>query len=247
MSLHEEYMFEKMLVHMTVWSSKKVFLSRKARRCFTVLQEFSLDPTSEKHFWMFSIALGALLRFFPYMPLVMGLSFVTKNLSYDFQLWPLSDGAMVAQILWPGAKDVFTQIAKDVLGDTEFWFRLLLEAVIDRGPESACLSSHDDLPVSRLKYNALDDFQEVFQTTSRLAESSPMSLPFITDMGILVFNLMVLIFHSFKDLEDFWDDLPVSHLKYNALDDYQEVFQTTSRKSSDEVFFHIKWSPSLSL
>ncbi|KAF3517724.1 hypothetical protein DY000_02060347 [Brassica cretica] len=46
---------------------------------------------------------------------------------------------------------------------------------------------------------------------------------------------MVLIFHSFKgfsDLEDFWDDLPVSRLKYNALDDFQEVFQTTSRKSS---------------
>ncbi|KAF3510190.1 hypothetical protein F2Q69_00002738 [Brassica cretica] len=29
-----------------------------------------------------------------------------------------------------------------------------------------------------------------------------------------------------------WDDLPVSRLKYNALDDFQEVFQTTSRKSS---------------
>uniref|UniRef100_A0A0D3ANW9 Uncharacterized protein n=1 Tax=Brassica oleracea var. oleracea TaxID=109376 RepID=A0A0D3ANW9_BRAOL len=39
---------------------------------------------------------------------------------------------------------------------------------------------------------------------------------------------MVLIFHSFKDLEDFWDDLHVSRLKYNALDDFQEVFQTTS-------------------
>uniref|UniRef100_A0A0D2ZRD4 Uncharacterized protein n=1 Tax=Brassica oleracea var. oleracea TaxID=109376 RepID=A0A0D2ZRD4_BRAOL len=33
---------------------------------------------------------------------------------------------------------------------------------------------------------------------------------------------------GFSDLEDFWDDLPVSHLKYNALDDFQEVFQTTS-------------------
>ncbi|KAF3561597.1 hypothetical protein DY000_02016982 [Brassica cretica] len=74
-----------------------------------------------------------------------------------------------------------------------------------------------------------------------------MSLPFITDLSVLVFNKMVLIFYSFKDLEDFWDDLPVSRLKYNALDDFQEVFQTTSRKSSDEVFFHIKWNPSLSL
>ncbi|KAF2573354.1 hypothetical protein F2Q70_00004873 [Brassica cretica] len=74
-----------------------------------------------------------------------------------------------------------------------------------------------------------------------------MSFPFITDLSVLVFNQMVLIFHSFKDLEDFWDDLPVSRLKYNAQDDFQEVFQTTSRKSSDEVFFHIKWNPSLSL
>nr|VDD25440.1 unnamed protein product [Brassica oleracea] len=56
---------------------------------------------------------------------------------------------------------------------------------------------------------------------------------------------MVLIFHSFKgfsDLEVFWDDLHVSRLKYNALDDFQEVFQMTSIsvvwtswKSSDEV------------
>ncbi|KAF2617168.1 hypothetical protein F2Q68_00040279 [Brassica cretica] len=124
---------------------------------------------------------------------------------------------------------------------------------------------------------------------------------------------MVLIFHSFKDIEDFWarrlaDDFQGSLLtelslmspfhnrserfgfsdmsliymffrsgsdfrrpmggllgnllKYNALKDFQEVFQTTSkksssdfkevfqmtsRKSSDGVFFHIKWSLSLSL
>uniref|UniRef100_A0A0D3A742 Uncharacterized protein n=2 Tax=Brassica TaxID=3705 RepID=A0A0D3A742_BRAOL len=37
---------------------------------------------------------------------------------------------------------------------------------------------------------------------------------------------------GFSDLKDFWDDLPVSRLKYNALDDFQEVFQTTSMKSS---------------
>ncbi|KAL0700637.1 hypothetical protein Bca4012_056759 [Brassica carinata] len=76
---------------------------------------------------------------------------------------------------------------------------------------------------------------------------------------------MVLIFHldMFSDLDMqvfqiwktygttyllvFWDDLLVS-----LPDDFQEVFQTTSIvwtswKSSDEVFFHIKWSPSLSL
>nr|VDC99846.1 unnamed protein product [Brassica oleracea] len=92
----------------------------------------------------------------------------------------------------------------------------------------------DDLPDSLLKYNALDDFHR----------QSPMSLPFITDLSVLVFNQMVRIFHSFKDVEDFWDDLPVSRLKYNALgslpDDFHEVFQTTSKKSSYEVFFHIK-------
>ncbi|KAF2539300.1 hypothetical protein F2Q68_00020875 [Brassica cretica] len=72
----------------------------------------------------------------------------------------------------------------------------------------------DDLPVSRLKYNALDDFQEVFQTTSR---KSSRRLPGSRLDFLEVFNQMVLIFHSFKDLEDLWDDLPVSRLKYNAL------------------------------
>ncbi|CAG7909461.1 unnamed protein product [Brassica rapa] len=79
---------------------------------------------------------------------------------------------------------------------------------------------------------------------------SVLSHVFLTNLFFLqVFNQMLLIFYSFKDLEDFSDDLPVSRLKYNALDDFQEVFQTTSIsvKSSDKVFFHIKWSPSLSL
>ncbi|WZZ66262.1 hypothetical protein YC2023_077632 [Brassica napus] len=46
---------------------------------------------------------------------------------------------------------------------------------------------------------------------------------------------MVLIFHSFKDLKDFWDDLHVSRLKYNALDDFQMTSMSviwTSWKSS---------------
>ncbi|WZZ00176.1 hypothetical protein YC2023_072504 [Brassica napus] len=50
----------------------------------------------------------------------------------------------------------------------------------------------------------------------------------------------------FSDLEDVWDDLPVSRLKYNALDDFHEVFQTTSRRSSGlpgnrltEFFSHV--------
>ncbi|KAF3511611.1 hypothetical protein F2Q69_00005314 [Brassica cretica] len=105
----------------------------------------------------------------------------------------------------------------------------------------------DDLPVSRLKYNALDDFLEVVWTSWKSSDGvfshvSPfhnrsecfgklLCLVFLH----LVFNQMVLIFHSFKgfsDLEDSRDDLLVSRLKYNALDDFQEVFQTTSRKSS---------------
>uniref|UniRef100_A0A0D3BST5 Uncharacterized protein n=1 Tax=Brassica oleracea var. oleracea TaxID=109376 RepID=A0A0D3BST5_BRAOL len=77
---------------------------------------------------------------------------------------------------------------------------------------------------------------------------------------------------GFSDLEDFCDDLPVSRLKYNALEDFQDdlpgslmaesshmspfhnrserlVFRSRAdfEKSSDGVFFHINWSPSLSL
>uniref|UniRef100_A0A0D3A9I5 Uncharacterized protein n=1 Tax=Brassica oleracea var. oleracea TaxID=109376 RepID=A0A0D3A9I5_BRAOL len=122
----------------------------------------------------------------------------------------------------------------------------------------------DDLPVSRLKYNALDDFQEVFQTTSR---KSSKRLPFQSSRlpgsrldflevvwtswkssGLPGSLLTKSPFHnrsehfSFSDLKDFWEDLPVSRLKYNALDGFQEVFQTTSIsvvwtswKSYDEV------------
>nr|VDD62107.1 unnamed protein product [Brassica oleracea] len=36
-------------------------------------------------------------------------------------------------------------------------------------------------------------------------------------------------------MKNFWDNLPVSRLKYIALDDFQEVFQTTSRKSSKRL------------
>ncbi|KAF2591580.1 hypothetical protein F2Q70_00040503 [Brassica cretica] len=61
-----------------------------------------------------------------------------------------------------------------------------------------------------------------------------------------VFNQMVLIFHLDISGSDFGRPMG-SLLKYNALEDFQEVFQTTSRKSSDGVFFHIKWSLSLSL
>nr|VDD37451.1 unnamed protein product [Brassica oleracea] len=65
---------------------------------------------------------------------------------------------------------------------------------------------------------------------------------------------MVLIFHLDISGSDFgrpMGSLLGSLLKYNALEDFQEVFQATSkkssrrlqtisRKSSDGVFFHIK-------
>ncbi|KAL0793066.1 hypothetical protein Bca101_064443 [Brassica carinata] len=45
-------------------------------------------------------------------------------------------------------------------------------------------------------------------------------------------HLSNLQYADFSDFKDFWDDLPVSRLKYNTPDDFKEVFQTTSRKSS---------------
>ncbi|KAL0748305.1 hypothetical protein Bca101_030307 [Brassica carinata] len=51
-----------------------------------------------------------------------------------------------------------------------------------------------------------------------------------------VFHHMVLIFHSFKGR--------FTNFRYVFLlpDDFQEVFQTTSRKSSDGVFSHVSLS-----
>ncbi|WZZ57650.1 hypothetical protein YC2023_057757 [Brassica napus] len=100
-----------------------------------------------------------------------------------------------------------------------------------------------------------DGFQEVFQTASRkssrrlpgslLTESSPMS-PFHNRSECFGFTDLGLIYMFFRSGSDF-GRLMGSFLKYNALEDFQEVFQMTSRKSSDGVFFHIKWSLSLSL
>ncbi|KAL0654797.1 hypothetical protein Bca4012_075381 [Brassica carinata] len=56
-----------------------------------------------------------------------------------------------------------------------------------------------------------------------------------------------MFFRYGSDFGRLMENLLGSLLKYNALEDFQEVFQTTSRKSSDGVFFHIKWSLSLSL
>ncbi|KAF3590968.1 hypothetical protein DY000_02022963 [Brassica cretica] len=101
-----------------------------------------------------------------------------------------------------------------------------------------------------------DDFQEDFRTTSRKSSDGVFShVSFHNRSECFVFNQMVLIFHldmnfvCFTDLDliymffrsgsDFgrpMGSLIESLLKYNVPDDFQEVFQTTSRKSSDEVF-----------
>ncbi|KAF2558380.1 hypothetical protein F2Q68_00017935 [Brassica cretica] len=123
-----------------------------------------------------------------------------------------------------------------------FW-TLLSKSLHDLVFETTSRKSSRRLPGGRL------DFQEVFQTTSRRSSGLPGSLP--DDFQKVVWTSWkssdgvfshVSPFHNRSerfDLEDFWDDLPVSRLKYNALDDFQEVFQTTSRKSSrrlPEVF-----------
>uniref|UniRef100_A0A0D3DLD4 Uncharacterized protein n=1 Tax=Brassica oleracea var. oleracea TaxID=109376 RepID=A0A0D3DLD4_BRAOL len=94
LSLRGEYVFEKMLVCMTVCLPRRCLYRG---RCFVILQGFSLSPVFEKHsglstdvrsqnccsllafqdlfrafIRMFRIALGALLRIFPYMPCIMG-------------------------------------------------------------------------------------------------------------------------------------------------------------------------------
>ncbi|KAF3496710.1 hypothetical protein DY000_02054282 [Brassica cretica] len=51
----------------------------------------------------------------------------------------------------------------------------------------------------RLPGSLPDDFLEVFRR----------SLPFITDLGVLVFNQMVHIFHSFKGFSDLDLDMQV--------------------------------------
>ncbi|KAF3541632.1 hypothetical protein F2Q69_00020214 [Brassica cretica] len=89
-----------------------------------------------------------------------------------------------------------------------------------------------------------DDFQEVFQTTSRksssrlprslLTESSHMS-PFHNRSEHFGFTGLDLIYMFFRYESDFrrpMGSLLGSLLKYNALEDFQEVFQTTSKKSS---------------
>ncbi|KAF3495157.1 hypothetical protein DY000_02055553 [Brassica cretica] len=91
----------------------------------------------------------------------------------------------------------------------------------------------------RLPGSLPDDFQKVFQTTSRkssrrlpeslLTESSPMS-PFHNRSERFGFSDLGLIYMFFRSGSDFGRPMG-SLLKYNALEDFQEVFQTTSKKS----------------
>nr|VDD58376.1 unnamed protein product [Brassica oleracea] len=81
---------------------------------------------------------------------------------------------------------------------------------------------------------------------SLLTESSPMSL-FHNRSERFDLGLIYMFFRYGSDFGRLMGSLLGSLLKYNALEDFQEVFQTTSMKSSDGVFFHIKWSLSLSL
>ncbi|KAG5376023.1 hypothetical protein IGI04_040619 [Brassica rapa subsp. trilocularis] len=100
----------------------------------------------------------------------------------------------------------------------------------------------------RLPGSLPDDFQEVFQTTSRkssrrlpgslLTESSLMS-PFLnrferfgTPIKRLGSGFDIHVFRSGSDFERLMGSILGSLVKYNALEDFQEVFQTTSKKSS---------------
>ncbi|KAF3546616.1 hypothetical protein DY000_02005501 [Brassica cretica] len=109
------------------------------------------------------------------------------------------------------------------------------------------------------KTYGLEDFQTTSRKSSRrltgslLTESSPKS-PFHNRSERFAFNQMVLIFHldmyfvCFTDLgliymflrygSDFGRPMGIlleSILKYNALEDFQELFQMTSRKSSKQL------------
>ncbi|KAF3526189.1 hypothetical protein F2Q69_00048456 [Brassica cretica] len=122
------------------------------------------------------------------------------------------------------------------------------------------------------KTSGLEDFQEVFHTTSRKSSTRlPGSLPhdfqevshttsrkssdgvlirWFTSTTWICFTDLGMIYMFFRSGSDFgrpMGSLLGSLLKYNALEDFQEVFQTISRKFSDGVFFHIKWSLSFSL
>ncbi|KAF2595271.1 hypothetical protein F2Q70_00043140 [Brassica cretica] len=93
----------------------------------------------------------------------------------------------------------------------------------------------DDLPGSRLKYNALEDFHDDLPG-SLLIESSPMS-PFHNRSERFGFSDMGLIYMFLRSGADFGrliGDLFGSLLKYNALEDFPEVFHKSSK-----IFHHM--------
>uniref|UniRef100_A0A0D3DRU6 Uncharacterized protein n=1 Tax=Brassica oleracea var. oleracea TaxID=109376 RepID=A0A0D3DRU6_BRAOL len=84
-----------------------------------------------------------------------------------------------------------------------------------------------------------------------MAVTKMVSIRWFSSSTWIYLGLIYMFFRSGSDFGRPMESLLGSLLKYNALEDFQEVFQTTSkkssRKSSDRVFFHIKLSLSLSL
>ncbi|KAF3584677.1 hypothetical protein F2Q69_00026998 [Brassica cretica] len=79
-------------------------------------------------------------------------------------------------------------------------------------------------------FKDLDLICRFFRSGSLLIESSPMS-PFHNRSERFGFLDLGLIYMFFRSGSDF--GRPVrSLLKYNALEDFQKIFQTTSKKSS---------------
>ncbi|KAF2533362.1 hypothetical protein F2Q70_00030654 [Brassica cretica] len=84
------------------------------------------------------------------------------------------------------------------------------------------------------KTSGLEDFQEVFQTTSRKS-SDGVLIRWFSSSTWICFTDLGLIYMFFRYGSDFGrpiESLLGSLLKYNALEDFQEVFQNTSKKSS---------------
>ena len=73
-----------------------------------------------------------------------------------------------------------------------------------------------------------------------------------SDFGILMGSILGSLL-KYNALEDFQEVVQTTsrkssrRLQGSLPDDFKEVFQTTSRKSSDGVFFHTEWSLRLSL
>ncbi|KAF3506311.1 hypothetical protein F2Q69_00004552 [Brassica cretica] len=93
------------------------------------------------------------------------------------------------------------------------------------------------------KTYGLEDFQTTCRKSSRrltgslLTESSPKS-PFHNRSERFGFTDLGLIYMFLRYGSDFGRSMGIlleSILKYNALEDFQELFQTTSRKSSKQL------------